>query len=185
MAVAVLTGEVIVLDYNTEKRIASFWHDSYATNVAFSPDGTMVASTSNDQVINLWNLQTKEKVRTFTGHTAKVNTVDFSPDGTKIASGAWDNSVRIWDVATGKELYDFEGYHNDSVEQVQFSPSGKYLVSGARDGKINIFDADTGENMVQYDTGNVRVYNVIFNNNASKIAVTGYDHTVRVYDLTK
>ncbi len=185
VAGSVLTGEVVVLNYKTGKRYATFWHSSYATNVAFSPDGTTLASTGNDQVVYLWDLASKKAIRKFEGHTAKVNTVAFSPDGTRIASGSWDNTVRIWEVATGKEIYNFASFHTDAVEQVQFSPTGAFLVSGARDGFVNIFDVDTGENIVQYDTGNIRVYNVIFSKDASKIAVTGYDHMVRVYDLTR
>ncbi len=183
IAGAVLTGEVVVLDYNTGERYATFWHSSYATNVAFSPDGSMLASTGNDRVIYLWDLAKKEKIRKFEGHTAKVNTVAFNPDGTSIASGSWDNTVRVWEVATGKELYNFESFHTDAVEQVQFSLTEPFLISGARDGFVNIFNVDNGEKMVQYDTGNTRVYNVIFNDDSSKVALTGYDHMVRVYDL--
>lgn len=185
VAGAVLTGEVVVLNYNTGERYATFWHSSYATNVAFSPDGATLASTGNDQVIYLWDLAKKEEIRKFEGHAAKVNTVAFSPDGMYIASGSWDNTVRIWEVATGKELYNFTSLHSDAVEQVQFSLTGEFLISGARDGFINIFDVKTGENVMQYDTGNIRVYNVMFSKDSSKIALTGYDHMVRVYDINR
>ncbi len=184
IAAAVLTGEIIVLNYETGERIAQFWHDSYATNVSFSPDGTLLASTGNDKVIRIWDLEKQEQVQVLVGHTAKVNTVAFSPDGTKIVSGAWDNTVHVWDVADGSSVFVFEG-HTDSVEQVQYSPSGAYIVSGARDGYVNIIDSETGSSIVNYDTGSTRVYNVVFNRDASKIAISGYDHSVRVYDITK
>jgi hypothetical protein len=72
--------------------------------VAFSPDGTRIASGSWDKTVRLWDAATGKEIRSLSGHSAHVNSVAFSPDGTRIASGSLDNTVRLWDAGTGKEV---------------------------------------------------------------------------------
>jgi WD40 repeat protein len=65
-------------------------HADYVNSVAFSPDGTLLASGSDDKTIKLWRVSDGSLVRTLTGHTYWVNSVAFSPDGTLLASGSSD-----------------------------------------------------------------------------------------------
>ena len=73
-------------------------HTSWVTSVAFSPDGRLLASGSDDQTVKLWDVATGQEVRTLSGHTAPVRSLAFSPDGRLLASGSWDGTVRIWGV---------------------------------------------------------------------------------------
>ncbi len=184
VAVALLTGEIAVYNYETKEKFASFYHDSYATNVAFSRDGQLLASVGNDQVVRLWSLTEKKAVRTFVGHTAKINTVGFNADGRFLVSGGWDNTFIVWDIASGNAIAAVDNVHTDAIEAISFSKNGEFIVSGGRDGLISIWNGYTGELLKTYDTGSVRVYNVIFNDDISEVAVAGYDKTVRVYDFS-
>ena len=69
--------------------------------VAFSPDGTLLATASNDHTARIWDTATGTTRTTLTGHTGPVNGVAFSPDGTLLATAAGDGTARIWDTATG------------------------------------------------------------------------------------
>ena len=105
-------------------------HSSSISEVAFSPNGKLLASGSNDNTVKLWDVATGRELRTFTGHSKGVGAVAFSPDGRLLASGSDDKTVRLWDAATGRELRNLTG-HSKSITSVAFSPDGKTLVSAS------------------------------------------------------
>jgi WD40 repeat protein len=77
-------------------------HTDWVQSVAFSSDGTRIASGSRDKSVWVWDVSTGTVQSVLEGHTSGVSSVAFSSDGTRIASGSDDQSVRVWDVSTGK-----------------------------------------------------------------------------------
>jgi nitrous oxidase accessory protein NosD len=74
-------------------------HTDWVTSVAFSPDGRLLASGSDDDTIKLWEVASGSLVRTLSGHTSDVNSVAFSPDGRLLASGSDDKTIKLWDIS--------------------------------------------------------------------------------------
>jgi len=50
-------------------------------------------------MVNLWDAETGQELRTLSGHSGWVNAIAFSPDDQTLASGSCDGQVRLWDVA--------------------------------------------------------------------------------------
>ena len=78
-------------------------HGSAIYGVAFSPDGTRLASGCADNTIRLWDVATGTQVAELRGHRAYVHAVAFSPDGTRLASCSGDFTVRVWDSLSPQE----------------------------------------------------------------------------------
>jgi WD40 repeat protein len=81
--------------------------------VAFSPDGALIASGSEDKTVRIWNAETGREQRTLQGHTGRINSVAFSPDGRRIASGGDDGAVFLWDALTGEVVVQMVFFSND------------------------------------------------------------------------
>jgi hypothetical protein len=130
-------------------------------SVAFSPDGTRLASASRDQTVKVWDAASGQELRTVKGHTNVVRSVSFSPDGTRLASASDDQTVRLWDAASGQELRTLKG-HALQVMGVAFSSDGTRLASASRDKSVRLWDARPRTPAVQAEVEAVALLEVLF-----------------------
>jgi WD40 repeat protein len=119
-------------------------HGKRVWGVAFSPSGDLLATSSADGTIELWDVQAQTKVHTLYGHINSVWDAVFSPDGSRLASASYDKTAKVWDVETGIELLHLTG-HTNWVMGVAFSPDGKSLATSSRDGSVRLYALDIRE----------------------------------------
>ena len=157
-------------------------HFKWVRHVVFSPDGTRLASASDDMTVRLWDVETGEALQTLEGHSSAVTHVVFSPDGTRLASASDDSTVRLWDAETGAALQTLEG-HSSAITRVVFSPDGTRLASASRDMTVRLWDVKTGEALQTLEGHFDWVSHVVFSPDGTTLASTSDDMTVWLWDV--
>ena len=159
-------------------------HKGVARSVAFShPDGSTIASASDDATILLWDAKTKKLLTTLRGHRDLITSVAFSPDGTTLASGSFDTTVRLWETKTGKLRGELLGLPTQQVCGVAFSLDGSKIASANQDGTIVLWDAKDFRRITSLVGHTKAVNGVAFSPDRKRIASGSDDGTVRVWDI--
>jgi len=157
-------------------------HDAEIWRLAYSPDGTRLASASQDGTVKIWDPTTGSELRILDGHgSGGVNGVAFSPDGKYLATAGDDKTVKVWDAATGEELLTLSG-HGAEVTAVAFSPDGKRILSGSADQTAKVWDADTGQELFSLQGHTDVVVRVVFSSDGNQLHTASFDDTIKVWD---
>src|SRR5262249_31256297 len=136
-------------------------------SVAYDPDGTLIATASDDGA-RLWS--PAGELRRLLPKTDKpIHLVVFSPDGKMIAADAATNEARVWDVSNGRQIAALKG-HADSVTSIAFSSDGKWLVTGSADSTARVWNAETGELQTVLRGHKGPVHAAIFSPDGSRVA---------------
>jgi WD40 repeat protein len=134
-------GTVILWSTRTGKRLAVLaGHTDWIADLSFSPDGSRLASVSENDIVTLWRVGTRtQDGAPLIGHTNSVIAVDFSPDGKTLATGGQDHNVILWDVATHQRLGEPLVVPGE-VQGLAFSGDGSTLDVVTNDGALTLWD---------------------------------------------
>lgn len=176
------TGVFKLREVSIGQHSTTLRHTEFVHSVAFSLNGTTLASGVEDGKIALWDITTQRNIATLEGYTGPVYSVAFSPDRTMIASGAYNRTVTLWDIATQRNIATLEG-HTDAVSTVAFSSDTAMLASGALDQTVKLWDIATRRNTATLEGHTGPVYSVTFSPDRTIIASGAYDRMVKLWDV--
>ena len=150
--------------------------------LAFSTDGKTLATSGVDNLVKLWDVKSRKKLRTLIGHTEWVTALSFSIDDDTVASGDIYGNIKLWDASAGSERVSFNG-HRSNVSVLAFSPNKQTLASASDDGTIKLWDANTGKSISTLATEHAKwVKSIAFSKDDTTLSSVMFNGTVQKWN---
>lgn len=159
------------------------------TAVAFSPDGSEIA-TSGYHEVNFWKTADGALSRRLPGLGERVYDVAFSPDGKWMATASGDpgqlGTARLWiaEPNGGKLVRDLVE-SDDVVYAVAFSPDSSLVAAAGADRAIHLFKTETGEKLATIEDHADWIFDVAFSPDGKRMVSASRDKTSKVFDVEK
>jgi hypothetical protein len=193
LAVSGQDGAIRLWDLSSQRRLLMLrtelhqrtGHDALALSLAFSPDGTLLASGHVDGNIHLWHVETGREYPARLRHDDMVGALAFSPDGTTLASGGRDSVLKLWSVDAAlagearRELY----RQPAGVTSLAYAASGKWVVTGHPNKVLRVTDVTNGRLAATLRGPEGQIHLVCLTPDGKTMVVASQDRTIRFFDI--
>jgi WD40 repeat protein len=120
-------------------------HDDSVNDVAYSPEGDLLATASSDGTVRLVDPAVGTGLGVLETHQGGVRGVTFAPQGGLLLTRGDDATVRLWNTETGEQLSSLPG------DIGSFSRDGERIATGDEDGTARVFETETGEEIARLE----------------------------------
>jgi len=158
-------------------------HKYAVSSIAYSSDGSLISSSSNDGLVRIWDTRTGEETMLLKhSEYSRVCSVAFAPNGRDLAAGTRD-TVRIWSISASQGRLRWIGDCFGAVYCVTFSPDGALLGTASEDTTVRLWHAETGHQIAVLNghTGIVDV--ALFSPDGTYLASCSNDGTIRLWHV--
>jgi len=156
-------------------------NDSSIWAIAWSPDGTRIASGDALHHVQVWDPLTGKILLTYQKHTGPITALAWSPDGNSLASASDDQTVQVWDATSGKQIQTYTD-HAQGVRTLLWAADGQSILSAGSDHLIWVWDATNGNPYWLYKGHTAPINAMQWSPDNSKLFSTSDDKTVRLWE---
>jgi WD40 repeat protein/serine/threonine protein kinase/two-component SAPR family response regulator len=168
-------------DETLEPTITLTGHESPIFLLAFSPDGTKLASASRDGSARVWDVTSGQELVVL-HHGERVRSLAFHPVGDRLLTGDFGGNVRVWDVTPQGSTERLALATHSEVKTAAYSTDGSLLVTGGWDNLGRIWNPETGALIHMLEGHSAVVFDTTFHPEGRQVATASTDGTVRIWD---
>lgn len=160
-------------------------HSGYISRIAWSPDGRLLATPSEDKTIRLWNAETGECLHTLESQNEGLYSAAFDVTSRTLASGGRSNTIYLWDVINGQLqrtlAVDEKGIKTGITERIYdlaFDPKGRMLASGSLRDEVDLWAVDMGNLLRKFKHSNSTIC-IAFDASGHRLASGSHENIVQ------
>lgn len=158
-------------------------HHDRVAHAAFSPDGALVVTASNDHTARIWDARTGRQAGPVLRHNDEVHFASFNPDGTQVLTISCKKAAYLWDAATGRRI-GRPLQHKECLTSANFSPDGSRVVTTSWDHTAKIWDVSGSRYKATTLEHPAWVSSASFSPDGKSIVTGCYDQIARIWDTS-
>jgi WD40 repeat protein len=154
-------------------------------SVSFSQDGKLLAFSTRNHGIKLWDVEARRELTNFPGVFGNgwFSVLQFSPDGRSLAASRDKPEVLVWDIPSKTVSHRLTNGLSEFVSSLAFSPDSTMLATGGFDNAVRIWSLATGKTITPPLTGHEAApFSLAFSPDGKILASASWDHTIRIWD---
>lgn len=185
LALADQSGGIQVWELSTRTSLATLRPSGTSapvTALAFSADGSALASASADGMVRVWDWQARRQQHQFEQADGGISALAFSPDGGQLSAGT-ARYIAVWDLSEGALAYSFNIGFGDVPDILRYTPDGRALVTGGFDSDMLLVNPREGTVIVQLPAVRGERISLAFAPDASLMLTSVLDGALTLWDL--